>query len=99
MLGRNYDKTVDLYLFGLLAYEMMVGQPVFMMRTTPEEQATRIMACQFDFPCSIKISAVAKNLISGLIVASGKRRFSIHKIKNHEFFADIDWSELALGNT
>ena len=24
-----YDKSVDLYLFGLLAYEMMMGEPVF----------------------------------------------------------------------
>jgi hypothetical protein len=24
-----YDKSVDLYLFGLLAYELMTGQPAF----------------------------------------------------------------------
>ncbi len=24
-----YDKTVDLYLFGLLAYEMLTGSPTF----------------------------------------------------------------------
>lgn len=25
LLGKTYDKTVDLYLYGLLAYEMLTG--------------------------------------------------------------------------
>ena len=50
LLGKNYDKTVDLYLYGLLAYEMICGQPAFPLRTTEEEQEERIKTSNFSFP-------------------------------------------------
>jgi len=50
LLGKNYDKTVDLYLYGLLAFEMLTGQPAFPMRGSEEEQTERIKTCTFSFP-------------------------------------------------
>mmetsp|Transcript_25362 Transcript_25362/g.31754 ORF Transcript_25362/g.31754 Transcript_25362/m.31754 type:complete len:150 (+) Transcript_25362:585-1034(+) len=41
-----------------------------------------------------KLSDPAKDLIRGLIVANGKKRLSIHKIKKHEFFRPIVWSDI-----
>jgi len=34
----------------------------------------------------VEVSQAAKSLIRGLIVANGKKRLSILKIKQHEFF-------------
>ena len=42
----------------------------------------------------IKLSDEAKSLIRGLIVANGKKRLSIHKIKKHEFFGSINWTDI-----
>ena len=50
LLGKTYDKTVDLYLYGLLAYEMLCGDPAFPMRTNEDEQEERIKSCNFTFP-------------------------------------------------
>ena len=50
LLGKTYDKTVDLYLYGLLAYEMITGQTAFPMRNSEEEQEQRIKTCTFTFP-------------------------------------------------
>ena len=143
LLGKTYDKTVDLYLYGLLAYEMLCGQPAFPMRNSEEEQEERIKSCTFTFPdedtsqlqdkdkpqqlmsprgCPIdltysevsdatgwpkrtisttksnplipEISAEAKSLIRGLIVANGKKRLSINKIKQHEFFQPIKFQDV-----
>lgn len=35
--GKTYDKSVDLYLYGLLAFEMLTGEPAFPMRTSEDE--------------------------------------------------------------
>lgn len=48
--GKTYDKTVDLYLFGLLAYEMLCGVPAFPLITSEDEQEERIKTCTFTFP-------------------------------------------------
>ena len=50
LLGKTYDKTVDLYLYGLLVYEMLCGEPAFPLRTNEEEQEDRIKTCTFNFP-------------------------------------------------
>ena len=50
LLKKSYDKSVDLFLFGLLVYELLVGVSAFPFREDPEEQTERIAACIFDFP-------------------------------------------------
>ena len=136
LLGKTYDKTVDLYLYGLLAYEMICGQSAFPLRTSDEEQEERIKTCTFTFPdeepalhpmqlmnergCpidltysevsdantpkrtislntgkpAVEISAAAKSLIRGLVLANGKKRLNIHKIKQHDFFKPIRWADI-----
>lgn len=42
---KSYDKSVDLFLFGLLVYELLSGVPAFPFRDDSEEQNGRIAAC------------------------------------------------------
>jgi hypothetical protein len=37
LMHRPYDKSVDLYLFGLLAYEVMCGIPAFPYNNNPAD--------------------------------------------------------------
>lgn len=37
LAGKTYDKSVDLFMFGLLAYEMLCGEPAFPMISSEEE--------------------------------------------------------------
>ena len=39
---KSYDKSVDLFLFGLLVYELLTGVPAFPFRDDAEEQNDRI---------------------------------------------------------
>lgn len=42
----------------------------------------------------LEISAAAKSLIRGLVVANGRKRMSINKIKQHEFFSPIKFADV-----
>ena len=50
LAGKTYDKSVDLFMYGLLCYEMLTGEPAFPMLTSEEEQEERIKNCKFTFP-------------------------------------------------
>ena len=88
LLEKSYDKSVDLFLFGLLVYELLVGVPAFPFRNDPEEQHERITNCRFLYPgepgCEVEeplLSDEAKSLIESLLVPIGKNRLAITKIK------------------
>ena len=42
----------------------------------------------------LEISSAAKSLIRGLILANGKKRMSINKIKQHDFFKPIKFADV-----
>ena len=41
---------MDLFLYGVLAYEMLCGKPAFPFKFDVEEHEQRIMSCTFTFP-------------------------------------------------
>jgi serine/threonine protein kinase len=45
-----YDKSVDLYLYGLLAYEMMVGQAAYPATENEELLKKKILKSDFKMP-------------------------------------------------
>lgn len=50
LLGKSYGKSVDLFLYGCLAYEMLTGEQAFPFLNDNEEHTQRIKTCQFYFP-------------------------------------------------
>ena len=50
LAGKSYNKSVDLFLYGVLAYEMLCGMPAFPFKFDVEEHEQRIMNCHFTFP-------------------------------------------------
>lgn len=82
--NENYNKSVDLFLFGCLAYEVLFGVPAFPLLLSDTEQENRIINCEFTFPehgCDL-----AKKMISGLLKPNGKERISLSSLKKHKFF-------------
>ena len=45
-----YDKSVDLYLFGLLAYEILVGKVAFSSNDDPDVIQDKIKNSNYDKP-------------------------------------------------
>jgi protein-serine/threonine kinase len=82
-----YDKSVDLYLFGLLIYELLIGSPAFPSDSANIEE--KIMKSSYHLP--EKLSQEARDLISRLVLAQPEKRLNLSRIKKHAFFEKIDW--------
>jgi len=93
---RPYDKSVDVYLLGLVAYEMLCGKSAFPSNEMPIEMLNkRIKESQFNLPQSL--SSEAKDMLCKLIVADPQNRLGITRLKKHPFFSKIDWKAASEG--
>ena len=94
LLGQGYTKTVDWWTLGVLLYEMMTGLPPFYDENT-NEMYRKILQDELRFPDDM--SADARSLLRGLLTRDPNERLGNNgseEIKNHPFFASIDWRKL-----
>jgi len=96
LLNKGHGKGVDWWTLGILMYEMLVGQPPF-VDDDPMGIYQQILAGKVNFPRFIDRNA--KSLIKKLLVADLTKRFGCLKagasdIKNHKWYAGLDWSGL-----
>lgn len=95
----EYGKAVDWWSLGTLMYEMLTGWPPFFDRNI-EQMCTKIMKSPLKFPAHFGLSADVKSLIAGLLERDPTYRIGcrpgagVNDIKNHPFFAEIDWDKL-----
>jgi len=97
ILSRGYGKAVDWWALGVLIYEMLVGYPPF-FDDDPYEIYEKIVAGKVKYPNFMK--PTAKDLINNLLQTDLSKRFGnlkdgVNDIKNHKWFAGIDWVALA----
>lgn len=71
---------MDLWCLGVLAYELLVGDPPF---TTGSSKKTRkrIEKCEYDMPAFV--SPYAQKFIKDLLVAEQSKRMPLKKAKSH----------------
>ncbi|KAK9367189.1 kinase-like domain-containing protein [Lipomyces kononenkoae] len=94
LLGQGYTKTVDWWTLGVLLYEMLTGLPPFYDENT-NEMYRKILQDPLRFPDDIDKDA--KSLLIGLLNRDPKQRLGGNgpaEIKDHKFFAEIDWKKL-----
>ncbi|KAH8554140.1 kinase-like domain-containing protein [Umbelopsis sp. PMI_123] len=94
LLGHGYTKTVDWWTLGVLLYEMLTGLPPFYDENT-NEMYRKILQDELRFPDEVSDSA--RDLLRGLLNRDPNERlgnFGTQHIKNHPFFARIDWRKL-----
>ncbi|KAE9090053.1 hypothetical protein PF010_g18744 [Phytophthora fragariae] len=95
----EYGKAIDWWSLGTLMYEMLTGWPPFFDRNI-EQMCTKIMKSPLKFPAHFGLSSEVKSLISALLERDPTYRIGsrpgagVEDIKNHVFFASIDWSLL-----
>ena len=96
MLNRTgHGKAVDWYLLGVLFYELLVGVPPYFTRN--QEQIFRnIQNAELYIPPFM--SEKATNLIKSLLKRNPNERLGskrdVEEIKEHEYFADVDWEKV-----
>ncbi|KAG1472738.1 hypothetical protein G6F56_001358 [Rhizopus delemar] len=94
LLGQGYSKTVDWWTLGVLLYEMLTGLPPFYDENT-NEMYRKILQDELRFPDDV--SSDARGLLRGLLTRDPNERLGnkgSEEIKNHPFFASIDWRKL-----
>ena len=98
--GRGYSSSVDWWALGILLYEMLCGQSLFIGDNNNEifENIKRMTTNKIKFPKNIKLSKEAKSLIRSLLVPDVKKRLGSQNgaadIKEHPFFQKIHWALL-----
>jgi 3-phosphoinositide dependent protein kinase-1 len=92
--------SVDLWSFACILYNMLVGEPPFRAGT---QHATfeRIQRLEYSIPAFVPIQA--SDLIKKLLVIDASGRLGhgeydtdYQSIRNHPFFAFLDWSQMAI---
>jgi CRP-like cAMP-binding protein len=98
ILGRGYDISVDWWALGVLIYECLAGQSPFAAR----DQNTicrKIVQRSYSCPKTSMFTKDAVDIIDKLLQAKGPDRLAsgpsgASPVKNHPWFADIDWNGL-----
>ncbi|BFZ53818.1 Serine/threonine-protein kinase [Savitreella phatthalungensis] len=94
LLGQGYTKVVDWWTLGVLLYEMLTGLPPFYDENV-QEMYRKILEDPLRFPDDVDKDA--RHLLTGLLTRDPQRRMGAQgpaDIKQHPFFADVDWRKL-----
>lgn len=94
--NQEYTHMVDYWSLGCLVFEMLYGKPAFGNEGN-EKRYTRILSGKFTFPAEVKTSEEAKSLIRRLLDVNPATRLGangVQEIKNHPFFAAVDWNKM-----
>ncbi|KAF2864323.1 kinase-like protein [Piedraia hortae CBS 480.64] len=85
---KNACKASDLWAFGCIVYQLLVGRPPF---KAPNEYLTfqKILALDYSFPDGFPDQA--KDLVQRLLVLEPSQRLSLDQIQRHPFFEGIAW--------
>lgn len=98
MEGKPYSKEVDYWSLGCLLFEMMMGRSAFEMKSGKFQDLRKaIMKGRFKFPQQCDLSRQAKDIIKKLICVDVNHRLGskgISEIKNHPWFASINWQDV-----
>jgi len=90
--GKTYGKEVDWWSFGTLLYEILTGLPPFYDEDI-QQMYTRIMTDEINYPNTLSENAISI-LRRYLDRDSEKRLQDPKEMKQHPFFASIDFEKL-----
>lgn len=94
IIQNEYDYLVDWYSLGVLAFVFHAGYTPFNCKKNPLDTSVKKQNIYFNEKL---FSNEAKSLIAELLKYDSKERLGkrgVDEIKDHEYFADIDWDKV-----
>ncbi len=96
ILEKGYDKSVDIWSYGTLLYEMVFGIPPFSDKNQ-SVMMNWIVKVEPSFPKIVQISDELKDLIKNCLNKTPEKRIgykSTNDIKKHKWFQNVDWDDV-----
>ncbi|KAL8293391.1 hypothetical protein RQP46_000092 [Phenoliferia psychrophenolica] len=96
-LQQGYGQECDWWSLGAIMFECLVGYPPFCSENAHDTYRKIIdWKNQLYFPEDVRLSRESEDLIRRMIVGHEQRlgRNSADEIKNHTFFAGVDWTTI-----
>ncbi|MEJ1284448.1 hypothetical protein NN561_015433 [Cricetulus griseus] len=92
LLGQKYNHSVDWWSFGVLLYEMLIGQSPF----HGQDEEELFHSIRMDSPFYPRwLEKDAKDLLVKLFVREPEKRLGVQgDIRQHPLFREINWEEL-----
>nr|XP_058913461.1 protein kinase C theta type isoform X6 [Kogia breviceps] len=92
LLGQKYNHSVDWWSFGVLLYEMLIGQSPF----HGQDEEELFHSIRMDNPFYPRwLEKEAKDLLVKLFVREPEKRLGVRgDIRQHPLFREINWEEL-----
>jgi serine/threonine protein kinase len=91
LTARTYQKAVDMWGIGVIAYALLCGFPPFYTNTGDEQElANKIAEAAFEFPSPWwdRVSSSAKDMISGLLEKDPTKRLTAEQMLEHEWMVN-----------
>jgi serine/threonine protein kinase len=89
--AKGVTKSADVYQIGAVLYEFLVGFPPYYTENIKDLYQS-IRSARLQVPKYI--SKEAKDLLNQLLNKKPEKRITLDKVKQHEFFKNIDWDKL-----
>lgn len=93
LLKSDYSPKVDWWAVGIIAYELVVGQPPFIGDTESQVFAS-IIEGELEWPDDVEVSEDYKKFVSDLLQHNPERRPNVETMKSYAIFKDIDFDNL-----
>jgi len=92
--GKGHDKAVDWWSLGCILYQMLIGDLPHTCSTGNKMQLFK-QICNKPVNIPENLSKEVQGLLKDLLQIDPKQRLrDIDKIKQHEFFATVDWEKI-----
>jgi 3-phosphoinositide dependent protein kinase-1 len=88
LTDKNACKASDMWAFGCIIYQLLAGRPPF-KAVNDYQTFQKIVGLDYEFPRGFP--DLARDLVERLLVLDPQRRLSIEHVKNHPFFASVQW--------
>ena len=89
--SKGVSKAADIYQIGAVLYEFLVGFPPYYTENI-KELYNSIRSARLQIPRYI--SKEGKDLLNQLLNKRPDKRITIEKVKQHDFFKNLDWTKL-----